>query len=49
VAAITLAAMTNTLVKFSITLILGSREFGSRVAPIFLPMIVVGLLAIYLF
>lgn len=49
VAAITLAAMTNTLVKLSITYILGTREFGSRVALIFLPMIVVGLLAIFLF
>jgi len=49
VAAITLAAMTNTLVKLSITFILGTREFGFRVALIFLPMIVVGLLAIFLF
>ena len=49
VAAITLAAMTNTLVKLSITYILGTREFGSRVALIFLPMIAVGLLAIFLF
>lgn len=49
VAAITLAAMTNTLVKLSITFILGTREFGSRVALIFLPMIGVGLLAIVLF
>ncbi len=49
VGAITLAAMTNTLVKLSITFILGTREFGSRVALIFLPMIAVGLLAIFLF
>jgi uncharacterized membrane protein (DUF4010 family) len=49
VAAITLAAMTNTLVKLSITFILGTREFGYRVALIFLPMIGVGLLAIFLF
>jgi len=49
VAAITIAAMTNTLVKLSITFILGTREFGSRVALIFLPMIGVGLLAILLF
>mgnify|MGYP001171562546 CR=1 FL=1 len=48
-AGITLAAMTNTLVKLLITFILGSREFGSRVAMIFLPMIAVGLLAIFLF
>ncbi|MCP1391763.1 MAG: MgtC/SapB family protein [Methanothrix sp.] len=49
VAAITLAAMTNTLVKLSITFILGTREFGYRVALIFLPMIGVGLMAIFLF
>ena len=49
VSAITLAAMTNTLVKLCITYVLGSREFGSRIALIFLPMIAVGLLAIFLF
>ena len=49
VAAIPLAAMTNTLVKLSITFILGTREFGYRVALIFLPMIGVGLMAIFLF
>ncbi|HPJ30681.1 MAG TPA: MgtC/SapB family protein [Methanothrix sp.] len=49
VAAITLAAVTNTLVKLLITFILGSTNFGSRVALIFVPMIAVGLMAILLF
>jgi uncharacterized membrane protein (DUF4010 family) len=44
VTAITLAAITNTLVKLSISYIMGTREFGNRIAAIFLPMIVVGLL-----
>lgn len=49
VAAITLAAITNTLVKLLITFILGSKEFGVRVAMIFVPIIAVGLIAIILF
>jgi uncharacterized membrane protein (DUF4010 family) len=49
VAAITLAAITNTLVKLVITFILGSREFGVRIAVIFVPIIAVGLIAIILF
>ena len=49
VAAITLAAITNTLVKLLITFILGSKEFGVRVAIIFVPIIAVGLIAIILF
>ena len=44
VTAITLAAITNTLVKLSISYIMGTREFGNRIAIIFLPMIIVGLL-----
>lgn len=44
VTAITLAAITNTLVKLSISYIMGTREFGNRIAAIFLPMIIVGLL-----
>ena len=48
VTAITLAAITNTLVKLSISYIMGTREFGNRIATIFLPMIIVGLLAILL-
>jgi len=47
VASITLATMTNTLVKLSITFLLGTREFGGRVALIFVPMIIVGLLVIF--
>jgi uncharacterized membrane protein (DUF4010 family) len=44
VTAITLAAITNTLVKLSIAYILGTKEFGNRIATIFLPMIAIGLL-----
>lgn len=44
VTAITLAAITNTLVKLSISYIMGTREFGNKIATIFLPMIIVGLL-----
>ena len=44
VTAITLAAITNTLVKLSISYIMGTKEFGNRIAIIFLPMIIVGLL-----
>jgi uncharacterized membrane protein (DUF4010 family) len=43
VISITLAAMTNTLVKLSIAYILGNREFGNRIAVIFLPMIIIGI------
>lgn len=42
--AITLATITNTLVKLSIAYILGNREFGNRIATIFVPMILIGLL-----
>jgi len=45
--AITLAAMTNMLVKLSIAYVLGTKEFGNKVAVIFLPMIAAGLLAIF--
>jgi uncharacterized membrane protein (DUF4010 family) len=44
--AITLAAMTNMLVKLSIAFALGTTEFGKRVAIVFLPMIAAGFLAI---
>lgn len=44
VTAITLAAITNTLVKLSIAYVMGTREFGNRIATIFLPMIIIGLL-----
>ncbi len=42
--AITLAAMTNTIVKLLIAYILGTREFGNRIAVIFLPMIIIGII-----
>jgi len=41
---ITLAAMTNTLVKLSIAYILGNMAFGNKIATIFIPMILLGLL-----
>jgi len=44
VTAITLAAMTNTMVKLAISYIMGTKEFGNRIAIIFLPMIIIGLL-----
>lgn len=44
VTAITLAAITNTFVKVLIAFILGTREFGMRIAVIFLPMMLTGLL-----
>ena len=48
VTTITLAAVTNTLVKLSIAYVLGTREFGNKMAKIFLPMVLVGLIAIFL-
>ena len=45
VTSITLAAITNTLVKLAIAYILGTVEFGNKIAAIFLPMVVAGLLA----
>lgn len=42
---IVLAAMTNTVVKLIIAYVLGTREFGNKIAMIFLPMIAVGILA----
>jgi uncharacterized membrane protein (DUF4010 family) len=44
VIAITLAAMTNTLVKLLIAYLMGTRTFGNKVAVIFLPTIAVGIL-----
>jgi uncharacterized membrane protein (DUF4010 family) len=43
VTAIILATVTNTLVKLTITYIMGTREFGLQMAKIFLPIILVGL------
>jgi uncharacterized membrane protein (DUF4010 family) len=47
VTSIALATITNTLVKLSIAFVMGTREFGTHIARIFLPMIAVGLLAIF--
>jgi uncharacterized membrane protein (DUF4010 family) len=44
VIAITLAAMTNTIVKLIIAYLMGTREFGNKVAVIFLPTIAAGIL-----
>lgn len=48
VTAITLAAITNTLVKLSIAYVLGTKEFGNKMAKIFLPTVVAGLAALFL-
>ncbi|OPY52687.1 MAG: MgtC family protein [Methanosaeta sp. PtaU1.Bin060] len=44
VTSITLAAITNTLVKLAIAYVLGTVEFGNKIAAIFLPMVIAGLL-----
>ena len=49
VASITIAAITNTLVKLCIAYVLGTREFGNRIAAIFLPTVLTGLVALFLF
>ena len=49
VASITIAAITNTLVKLCIAYVLGTREFGNRIAAIFLPTVLTGLIALFLF
>jgi uncharacterized membrane protein (DUF4010 family) len=48
VTSITLATMTNTLVKLLISYIMGTVEFGNKVAAIFIPMILAGLLVMYI-
>ena len=48
VTTITLAAITNTLVKLVLAYVLGTREFGNKMAVIFLPTVVVGLVALFL-
>ncbi|VVB67428.1 Uncharacterised protein [uncultured archaeon] len=48
VTAIILAAMTNTLVKLVIAYVLGTVEFGNKIAAIFLPMMLTGLLIMLL-
>jgi uncharacterized membrane protein (DUF4010 family) len=44
--AITLAAMTNTLVKLAISYFLGTVVFGNKMATIFIPMIIAGIIVI---
>ena len=48
VTTITLAAITNTLVKLIIAYVLGNREFGNEIARIFLPTIAIGLISLIL-
>ncbi|VVB71761.1 Uncharacterised protein [uncultured archaeon] len=48
VTSITLAAITNTLVKLAISYILGSVEFGNKIAVIFLPMVFSGIITMLL-
>jgi len=45
---ITLAAIANTLVKLGMAYLLGSREFGNRIAAILLPMALAGALSMLL-
>ena len=49
VTTITLAAITNTLVKLCIAYVLGTKEFGNKIAKIFLPTVLMGLVALFLF
>lgn len=44
VVSITLAAITNTIVKLFIAYILGSRDFGNNVAVVFIPMVIAGII-----
>ena len=46
---ITIAAITNTLVKLCITHILGTREFGNMIAFIFIPTVLARILSMFLF
>ena len=48
VISITLAAITNTLVKLFIAYILGNRDFGNRVAVVFIPMVIIGIIIMIL-
>ncbi|MFZ3149441.1 MAG: MgtC/SapB family protein [Methanothrix sp.] len=49
VTTITLAAITNTLVKLCIAYVLGTKEFGNEIAKIFLPTVLMGLVALFVF
>jgi uncharacterized membrane protein (DUF4010 family) len=48
VTTITLAAITNTLVKLTITYVLGTKEFGNKMAVIFLPTVLMGLVTLFM-
>jgi uncharacterized membrane protein (DUF4010 family) len=47
VTAITLASISNTLVKFGIALFLGTRNFGKNLGVLFAIIILAGLLAVF--
>ncbi len=47
ITSITLAAVTNTLVKLVIAYVLGTVEFGNKIAAVFLPMVLAGLLVMF--
>jgi len=49
VTSITIAGIANTLVKLCIAYVLGTREFGNKIAAIFLPIALAGLVALFLF
>jgi len=46
--AITLAAMTNTFVKLAISYFLGTVEFGNKMATIFIPMVIAGIIVVFI-
>jgi uncharacterized membrane protein (DUF4010 family) len=45
---INLAVMTNTLVKLGIAYVLGTTEFGNRIAVIFLPTVLIGIISLFI-
>ncbi len=49
VVSITIAAITNTLVKLCIAYVLGTREFGNKIAAVFLPTVFAGIISLFLF
>ncbi len=49
ITSIILAAVTNTLVKLAIAYTIGTSEFGNRIAVIFVPMVLAGLLVMFIF
>jgi len=40
--------MTNTLVKLAISYFLGTVEFGNKMAGIFIPMIIAGIIVVFI-